>query len=188
MTRRESGLVILLVAVAVAGFLLWAAGTRAERVRREVGRELNMLARALVLYQREFGRAASDLSDLVHQNYVGPSSCVDPWEHWYRYSPGSGSAFSLVCLGSDGRPGGRGLASDVTLPAPRLQPGALIPPNAFLLVSALAMIGAVLVPARVITRHRRVVARRRRACCGQCGYPLEGLDSDTCPECGARSS
>ena len=141
-----------------------------ERMQQEIEHELDMLARALVLYQREFGRAASDLSDLVLQNYVDPSSCVDPWDRSYRYSPGSGSAFSLVCLGSDGRPGGRGRAADVPGPAPRRPPGTLIPPNAYLLVSAVAMVAAVMIPAGVIVRHGRAVARRRRAWIGAYMY------------------
>lgn len=44
---------------------------------------------------------------------------VDPWGNPYRYlSPGAKGPFDLYSLGSDGKPGGTGLAADIGQPAP----------------------------------------------------------------------
>lgn len=46
------------------------------------------------------------------------------------------------------------------------------------------LIGLSTVPSWVGAKKRSL--RRRRGCCDECGYSLEGLRSDVCPECGEQ--
>lgn len=40
---------------------------------------------------------------------------LDPWKRNYQYnSPGSSSAYEIICLGADGREGGEGANRDIT--------------------------------------------------------------------------
>ena len=40
---------------------------------------------------------------------------IDPWRNPYQYmSPGTAGPYDIVCLGSDGREGGEGVAADVS--------------------------------------------------------------------------
>lgn len=38
-----------------------------------------------------------------------------------------------------------------------------------------------------LMRGRRKLRRRVAGCCVECGYSLDGLNGDVCPECGAKS-
>ncbi len=97
-----------------------------RRVREEKVREdFDRICAALILYRQEHGHYPSAEQGLaLLQAGARPGSApylkhvpMDPWGQPYRYElPGhEGARVRLICLGSDGKPGGTGEAADIVL-------------------------------------------------------------------------
>ena len=63
----------------------------------------------------EEGLEALTQKDAVFEDGVLKQIPLDPWKRPYQYnSPGSNSAYEVICLGADGREGGEGADRDIT--------------------------------------------------------------------------
>lgn len=63
----------------------------------------------------EEGLEALTVRDAVFEEGILKQIPLDPWKRPYQYnSPGSSSAYEVICLGADGREGGEGADRDIT--------------------------------------------------------------------------
>ena len=131
---REGGftLVELLVVLVILSLIMGLVGPRVlsyltdARVR-STKLQIDSLAAALDLFYLDAGRYPSEsegLQALIKRpasmdGWNGPylqqtALPLDPWGHAYEYHvPGEKTAYAILSLGSDGRPGGADDASDI---------------------------------------------------------------------------
>lgn len=137
MRRRDDGYTLteMLVVIGIIG-LLAAALTPAlvgqlARARVKTARlQLETVSSALEQYRSDVNRYPTEQEGLraLVANAKGapgwlgpylrdPNALDDPWGHpiLYKLDP-TGDRFELKSLGSDGRPGGDGMAADIHLP------------------------------------------------------------------------
>jgi general secretion pathway protein G len=136
-SRRDDGYTLteMLVVIGIIG-LLAAALTPAlvgqlARARVKTARlQLETVSSALEQYRSDLNRYPSEKEGLralvadprSGQGWLGPylrdpNALLDPWGRpiLYRLDP-TGDRFQVESLGSDGKPGGDGLAADIHLP------------------------------------------------------------------------
>lgn len=124
-------LVELIVVIAILGLLFSAVGVavykwigKGEKAR--IKADFHSIGMAIDGYYVDTRQLPGSLKDLVQQpagveNWDGPyikdgKMPLDPWNRPYQLKvPGSsGSKYEIICLGSDGRPGGDADAADLS--------------------------------------------------------------------------
>ncbi|MDI1262945.1 MAG: type II secretion system major pseudopilin GspG [bacterium] len=131
--RSEAGftLVEILVVITIIGLIMALVGPRVlnylgDSKAKAAKIQIESFSSALDLYYLDLGRYPSSnegLTALTRGNnapgWNGPylrGGLVpnDPWGHAYVYrSPGQGSPYDIISLGSDGQEGGSGTAADI---------------------------------------------------------------------------
>ena len=125
-------LIEMLVVLVIIGLIMGLAGPRvlnylSDARTKAAKLQLEAFASALDLYYLDTGRypsASEGLDALVKRPgnvdiwngpYIkGNTVPMDPWGHTYVYrSPAEKAAYEITSLGSDGRDGGTGSASDL---------------------------------------------------------------------------
>lgn len=135
MLRRAMTLIEILAVVVILGLLavtltVGIAGkmgkAKTEIARTQIG-QIVAQVQAYQLEKRSLPTAGQGLSVLTSpasqpstSYYLEPAKLIDPWGNPYLYViPGpTGNAFEVVSYGSDGQPGGKGDATDVSSVAP----------------------------------------------------------------------
>lgn len=113
------GLLAVTLTVGIAGKM---GKAKTEIARTQIG-QIVAQVQAYQLDKRSLPTAGQGLSVLTSpasqpstSYYLEPAKLIDPWGNPYLYViPGpSGNAFEVLSYGSDGQPGGKGDAADVS--------------------------------------------------------------------------
>ena len=126
--RSAFSLVELIVVMVIIGMLagLVAVRTRSYLIasKQNVAKaEIANIVKALETFYADQGRYPSNDEGLViltegtsaFPDGFLPKIAKDPWKNAYEYvSPGSDSAFEVICLGADGKEGGDGAERDIS--------------------------------------------------------------------------
>ena len=117
------GLLAVTLTVGIAGKM---GKAKSEIARTQIG-QIVAQVQAYQLDKRSLPTAGQGLSVLTSpasqpstSYYLEPAKLIDPWGNPYLYViPGpAGNAFEIVSYGSDGQPGGKGDAIDISSIAP----------------------------------------------------------------------
>lgn len=121
------GIIALIAAVLTPGLMSQMGRARAKAAQLQ----LETVAASVEMFRNDVGRyptAAEGLAALVTEpagveGWSGPylrdrKALNDPWNHAVVYEPAAdGEHFTVRSLGSDGKPGGSGVARDLQAPA-----------------------------------------------------------------------
>ena len=124
-------IVVLAIIAVVAALIVPNVIGRPDQARATVANaDLRTISAALRMYRLDNGSyptteqglgaltrrptSAPEASNWAEGGYL-PQTPTDPWGHPYVYrSPGEANDYDLMSLGRDGRPGGEGVAADLT--------------------------------------------------------------------------
>lgn len=123
-------LIVALIVALLAGYVgpkLWGESNKDDKAKIALN-EMKVISAALERYQLDTGRYPTTdqgLQALIsninepgwHGPYLSKEDAIDPWGYPYIYrSPGpKGQKYKLLSLGADGKEGGDGDDSDITL-------------------------------------------------------------------------
>ena len=127
--QRGMSLIAIIIVIVLIGVVLTFVGSRilggADRAKANLAKsQVQTLAGKVEQFEMDTGRKPAALAELVTQptgvsGWLGPyakeAELKDPWGNALLYrAPGeNGSAFDLVALGKDGKPGGSSYDGDI---------------------------------------------------------------------------
>lgn len=125
--QKGMTLIEIMIVIAIIGGLMAILAPKfmGQKDKANVGQAkiaMGQIANALSMYKNDCGKYPESLENLVTADascstwgpepYVKKKSLDDPWGHPFVYSLENGD-FTLMSLGSDGRPGGDGYKKDI---------------------------------------------------------------------------
>lgn len=126
-TKKVKGftLIELLIVIVIVGLLASLVApemfSKVDSSRVKTAKaQMEMIETALNTYRLDLGQYPQSLGELIKSdkpNWDGPylpkEVPLDPWGNPYVYNNNSGSGFSLLSYGRDGRVGGEGNDADI---------------------------------------------------------------------------
>lgn len=120
-------LVVIAIIALIAAVLTPALVGQLSRARvKAAALQLQTIESALETYRSDVGRLPTTDEGLAVltkepanvEGWLGPylrdaKAARDPWGRPFVYRETSDDSFELICLGADGKPGGRGAAADL---------------------------------------------------------------------------
>ncbi|MDG0817440.1 type II secretion system major pseudopilin GspG [Bdellovibrio svalbardensis] len=117
-------MIVLAIIGGIAALLLPRLTGQLDKAKQKEARiQMSQIVNALSMYYTDCGKNPAALENLVTQDANcsnwGPEAYLkkspkDPWGHDFVYEL-NGNEYNLKCLGKDGKEGGSGYDSDITL-------------------------------------------------------------------------
>ncbi len=117
-------MIVLAIIGGIAALLLPRLTGQLDKAKQKEARiQMSQIVNALSMYYTDCGKYPAALEGLVTQdancNNWGPEAYLkkppkDPWGHDFVYEL-NGNEYGLKCLGKDGKEGGSGYDTDITL-------------------------------------------------------------------------